>query len=188
MIRTISRSLVLGALLILAVLILQPQAPVAADGLVLRGVVCETPIYDQPGGTPVGNNRIFPGQTWFFLTEFKFDSFGRAWVGMITGGPNIGFIPAECVEGSGVGFGFGTGGAVAPVQPSMPRVIGPGNQPSAILLGPNELGYYRIRRGDTLGGIAKRFGVSLQQLIRLNGIRNPDLIYEGRILAIPPVG
>lgn len=44
---------------------------------------------------------------------------------------------------------------------------------------------YTVRRGDTLSGIAQRFGVSLDSLIRANGIRNPRFIYVGQRLVIP---
>lgn len=40
--------------------------------------------------------------------------------------------------------------------------------------------YCTVVQGDTLWAIAARYGVSLEELIRLNpGIRNPDLIYVG---------
>ena len=45
--------------------------------------------------------------------------------------------------------------------------------------------YYRVRPGDTLSAIARRFGVSQRQLARANRIRNPNLIYIGQSLCIP---
>lgn len=44
--------------------------------------------------------------------------------------------------------------------------------------------YYVVRRGDTLSGIARRFGTTYQRLMQLNGIRNPNLIYAGQRLRI----
>jgi membrane-bound lytic murein transglycosylase D len=44
--------------------------------------------------------------------------------------------------------------------------------------------YYRVRRGDNLGGIAKEFGTSVAQLRRANGI-NGSLIRVGQKLMIP---
>lgn len=35
--------------------------------------------------------------------------------------------------------------------------------------------YHRIRNGETLGGIAQRYGVSVNQLRRLNGIRGSNI-------------
>ncbi len=44
---------------------------------------------------------------------------------------------------------------------------------------------YTVRAGDTLGKIARRFGVSLDAIVRLNDIRNPDRIRAGTTLRIP---
>lgn len=49
---------------------------------------------------------------------------------------------------------------------------------------PVEPTYYVVRRGDTLGGIARRFGTTYQRVAQLNGIRNPNLIYVGQRLRI----
>ncbi len=45
--------------------------------------------------------------------------------------------------------------------------------------------YYVVRYGDTLAGIAWRYGVSMWTLARYNGIWNPNLIYAGQVLVIP---
>lgn len=46
--------------------------------------------------------------------------------------------------------------------------------------------YYRVEEGNTLSGIAKRYGVSVKELERINGITDPNLIYPGQILKIYP--
>jgi LysM repeat protein len=46
---------------------------------------------------------------------------------------------------------------------------------------------YTVRTGDTLFGIARRYGVGLQILAQANGIVNPSLIYVGQQLTIPGV-
>ena len=43
---------------------------------------------------------------------------------------------------------------------------------------------YTIKRGDTLWGISKKYGVSIQNLINWNNIKNPNLIYTGNTLKI----
>jgi len=43
---------------------------------------------------------------------------------------------------------------------------------------------YVVRRGDTLGKIAKKHGMSEEQLMEMNNIRNRQFIYEGQVLAL----
>ena len=43
---------------------------------------------------------------------------------------------------------------------------------------------YTIKRGDTLTAIANRFGISIESIVRLNNIKNPNLIYAGERLRI----
>jgi LysM repeat protein len=49
-------------------------------------------------------------------------------------------------------------------------------------------GVYVVRWGDTLSGIAWRFGVSTWALARANGIGNPHYIYAGQRLVVPGSG
>lgn len=44
---------------------------------------------------------------------------------------------------------------------------------------------YRIQNGDTLSGIARRYGTTVEALAEINGIKMPNLIYEGQLLKIP---
>jgi LysM repeat protein len=46
--------------------------------------------------------------------------------------------------------------------------------------------YYRVVRGDNLARIAARYGVSVWQVARWNGIANIDRIYAGSVLVIYP--
>lgn len=41
---------------------------------------------------------------------------------------------------------------------------------------------YTVKRGDTLSGIAKLYGTSVNALVRLNGISNPNKIYVGQVI------
>ena len=44
---------------------------------------------------------------------------------------------------------------------------------------------YTVRPGDTLWTIARRFGTTVQNLVRANNIADPNLIYPGQVLTIP---
>ena len=44
---------------------------------------------------------------------------------------------------------------------------------------------YTIQQGDTLGAIAKRFGTTVQEIVRINGLANADSIRVGQKLTIP---
>ncbi|HTI32771.1 MAG TPA: LysM peptidoglycan-binding domain-containing protein [Miltoncostaea sp.] len=46
-------------------------------------------------------------------------------------------------------------------------------------------GSYTVRSGDTLAGIASRFGTSADALATLNGIANPNVLSVGRVLRVP---
>lgn len=43
----------------------------------------------------------------------------------------------------------------------------------------------KIKWGDTLGALARKFGTSVQDLAKANGIQNPDLIFAGSTLKVP---
>jgi membrane-bound lytic murein transglycosylase D len=49
-------------------------------------------------------------------------------------------------------------------------------------------GRYKVRRGDSLSAIAKRFGVSQSELTQLNGLRNRNTLHVGQVLKIPGPG
>ena len=44
---------------------------------------------------------------------------------------------------------------------------------------------YVVKPGDTLGDIARRYGVTVPDLSLLNGIRDPNLIHPGQVLILP---
>lgn len=41
-----------------------------------------------------------------------------------------------------------------------------------------------VEPGDTLGGIAQRFGTKVESLVKTNEISNPDLIFAGERLLV----
>lgn len=51
----------------------------------------------------------------------------------------------------------------------------------------NNLIEYTVRSGDTLGGIAARYGISTETLTGANGLRATSMIKEGQVLKVLPV-
>ena len=47
-----------------------------------------------------------------------------------------------------------------------------------------EQGYYTVVLGDTLGKVANRFGVTVDELVKLNNLSDPNLIYVGTVLKV----
>lgn len=43
---------------------------------------------------------------------------------------------------------------------------------------------YTVKKGDTLSGIASRYGTTYQKLAEINGIADPDKIYAGQVIKI----
>ena len=72
-----------------------------------------------------------------------------------------------------VGQRLVVGGNAAPVNttPTAPPAQGSGS--------------YSVQPGDTLSGIASRYGTTVSTLASLNGISNPNLIYVGQTLQLP---
>jgi LysM repeat protein len=48
--------------------------------------------------------------------------------------------------------------------------------------------YYWAWYGDTLSSIGARFGVDYRYLAKINGIKNPRVLYAGQVLCIPAYG
>ncbi|MEM1425091.1 MAG: peptidoglycan DD-metalloendopeptidase family protein [Cyanobacteria bacterium P01_H01_bin.130] len=69
------------------------------------------------------------------------------------------------------GEGLGSGDALAMAEPTVAPVAR----------------HYQVQAGDTLGHVARRYGVSLQSLIRANSLDNPHMIRAGQVLVVPPM-
>lgn len=67
------------------------------------------------------------------------------------------------------------------------QVIDPGEStPVSADTAAEDTAVYTVKKGDTLWGIARRYGVSLTALIAANPqIKNPNLIYPGNRVQIP---
>ena len=44
--------------------------------------------------------------------------------------------------------------------------------------------YYTVKSGDTLSGIAAKYGTTYQKIAQMNGIANPNKIYAGQKLRV----
>ena len=52
----------------------------------------------------------------------------------------------------------------------------------------NKVETYVVKQGDTLSEIALKYGTTVNSLVSLNNISNPNLIYVGQVLKIGPSG
>lgn len=66
-------------------------------GFMQYNVVCNSPVYDQPAGQPVGSNAVTAGQTWYVNPKPVKGSDGKQWSEIFLGGSNTAFIPTSCV-------------------------------------------------------------------------------------------
>ena len=54
---------------------------------------------------------------------------------------------------------------------------------------PYEPVFYTVQSGDSLFGIAEQYQVSMEEVMRINGITNPDKVYAGQVVELPaPTG
>jgi membrane-bound lytic murein transglycosylase D len=77
-----------------------------------------------------------------------------------------------------------------PVMARLPRALGATIELASLPLAPaSELkatgGGHRVRRGETLSGIARKYGVSVSALRRENGLGTKSLIRAGQTLRLP---
>lgn len=56
--------------------------------------------------------------------------------------------------------------------------------PALATFAPAAPGQHRVQPGETLSEIAKQYGVTLEQLMAVNGITDPDSVYSGQLLEI----
>jgi LysM repeat protein len=71
---------------------------------------------------------------------------------------------------------------------SVPTVTlspGPSTTPSPLPPATVALQAYQVQPGDTLGSIAEQFGVSVELLIEVNGLTDPNALGSGQVLLVP---
>ncbi len=64
-----------------------------------------------------------------------------------------------------------------------PHPVKPAESPSA-----EEITRYKVRTGDNMTRVARRFGVSIATLAKVNSVTDPNRLRVGQILSVPPVG
>jgi hypothetical protein len=75
------------------------QAAQIPPGFLQHHIVCDTPVYDTPGGTPVGDNMVTAGQAWHTSPNPEPGPDGQNWTAIHVGGSLPGYIPTSCVGG-----------------------------------------------------------------------------------------
>ena len=72
-----------------------------------------------------------------------------------------------------------------PSPTSTEAALLPPTRPVSPVLEPGMDFRYEVQRGDTLSAIARRYGITVKELVEANDIPNPNLIYPGQKLVIP---
>ena len=68
----------------------------------------------------------------------------------------------------------------------LPTVVAPTNTPTPSPT--SQVIVHVVKRGETLGAIARQYNVTVDAIVRANNIANPSLIYPGQKLNIPVSG
>lgn len=79
-----------------------------------------------------------------------------------------------------------TQAVAATVAPTAIAIGGPtSQQPTSAITGTTE---YTVQRGDTLSRLAVTFNTTIDALVQLNGIANPNQLIAGQLLRVPGTG
>ncbi|HMM28345.1 MAG: hypothetical protein AAGU78_11030 [Chloroflexota bacterium] len=73
--------------------------PTYPAGYVQRTILCDVPVYNTPGGAPVGGNALKAGQSWHVNPTPVDGPDGQQWTEVFAGGYQRPFIPTACVGG-----------------------------------------------------------------------------------------
>ena len=122
--------------------------------------------------------RTEPGSLATYTARFKAPSsqavlFIRGWNKWAVSGVELDFN-LDDISLYGCGASGGTGGTM-PGEPMPPMPGNPGSGAQCT---------YVVKAGDTLGGIAAKYDVSIAELSKVNGIDNPNIIYVGQKLTV----
>lgn len=135
-------------------------------------------------------NLIYVGETLKIYTNKtisnKITSFSKTYV----------VVSGDTLSAIALRFGTTVSELVALNNITNPNLIYPGEVlkvPTSISVksgatSNQHLSTYIVQSGDNLSEIASKFGTTVQYLARINGIRNPNLIYPGEVLKIESSG
>jgi LysM repeat protein len=76
-------------------------------------------------------------------------------------------------------------GPTVPLAPTTASTPTPSAEPQPTATPTREIHTHVVQKGENLLRIAERYGVTMQSIVELNDLANPDLIYIGQILVIP---
>ncbi|MFN8379022.1 MAG: LysM peptidoglycan-binding domain-containing protein [Anaerolineae bacterium] len=164
-----------------------PVAPTATPSMTLTPTITLT-----PSPYPTVNNTQFPGRTVYIVKQND----TVAIIAAAYGTSIDAILAANNLSANGLIF-VGqsliiplTSGVPATAQPTSvpPTPIPPTSAPPTPAPTAAPVTTYVVRPGDTLFGIALRFNTTVSALQRANNISNPNLIYVGQRLIIPPPG
>lgn len=131
-------------------------------------------------------NLIYPGQSLRVLTNSTVSGGETRATGSITYTVQRGNTLSQIASDYGVTVGH----IVELNNITNPNLIYPGEKlritesVNTTLNPVSQNNYYTVQRGDTLAGIARKYGVTVRYLVNLNGIRNPNLIYPGQLIKV----
>lgn len=120
--------------------------------------------YGTNSGNPEGSPAtagILPVIMWQYTSQARID------------GVTVNTVDMNIFYGDAAAFQkYGAAGNVPAPSAPAPNPTAPGN------------GTYVVKSGDTLSGIAAKFGTTYQALAALNGIVNVNLIFPGQVLKV----
>ena len=102
----------------------------------------------------------------------------------------VGLVLLLAVLGAACGDGGGTTSEDRPIGTDAGEITPtatatPTESPTATPISTPEAFYYVVKEGDTLGSIAAEFGTSLDAIIAVNTLENPNVLSIGQQVEIP---